>query len=61
MRDVVFALLPNVVLLDVAGPADAFRNAERQVAGSYRLRFVSPAPSVTAAAGLSLSALETLP
>jgi len=61
MRDVVFLLLPNVVLLDVAGPADAFRNAERQVPGSYRLRFVAPLPSLTAAVGLTLGALEPLP
>ena len=43
-RDVVFALLPNIVLLDLAGPADAFRNAESSVPGSYRLRFVAPEP-----------------
>jgi len=61
MRDVVFLLLPNVVLLDVAGPADAFRNAERCVPGSYRLRFVAPVPSLTAAVGLTLGALEPLP
>jgi len=61
MREVVFVLLPNVVLLDVAGPADAFRSAERRVPGSYRLRFVAPLPSLTAAAGLTLGALEPLP
>jgi transcriptional regulator GlxA family with amidase domain len=61
MREVVFLLLPNVVLLDVAGPADAFRSAERKAPGSYRLRFVAPLPSVTAAAGLTLGALEPLP
>ncbi len=61
MRDVVFVLLPEVVLLDVAGPADAFRSAERHVPGSYRLRFVAPLPSLTAAAGLTLGALEPLP
>ncbi|HEV2229928.1 MAG TPA: helix-turn-helix domain-containing protein [Steroidobacteraceae bacterium] len=61
MREVVFLLLPNVVLLDVAGPADAFRSAERRVPGSYRLRFVAPQPSLTAAAGLTLGALEPLP
>lgn len=61
MRDVVFLLLPNVVLLDVAGPADAFRNAERRVPGSYRLRFAAPLPSLTAAVGLTLGALEPLP
>lgn len=61
MREVVFLLLPNVVLLDVAGPADAFRNAERRVPGSYRLRFAAPLPSLTAAVGLTLGALEPLP
>ncbi|MGP8034794.1 MAG: GlxA family transcriptional regulator [Steroidobacteraceae bacterium] len=61
MREVVFLLLPNVVLLDVAGSADAFRCAERRVPGSYRLRFVAPQPSVTAAVGLTLGALEPLP
>ncbi len=61
MRDVIFVLLPNVVLLDVAGPAEAFRNAERRVPGSYRLRFVAPLPSLTAAVGLTLGPLEPLP
>ncbi len=61
MREVLFVLLPNVVLLDVAGPADAFRNAARRVPGSYRLRFIGPAATVTAAVGLELAALEPLP
>jgi transcriptional regulator GlxA family with amidase domain len=61
MREVLFALLPDLVLLDVAGPADAFRNAERRVPGSYRLRFVGPAPEPTSAVGLELAGLEALP
>ena len=61
MREVVFALLPRVVLLDVAGPADAFRNANTKVANSYRLRFVAPKQSVAAAIGLELGNLEPLP
>jgi transcriptional regulator GlxA family with amidase domain len=59
--EVVFVLLPGVVLLDVAGPADAFRNAASRVPGSYRLRFVAPQKAVTAAAGLELGSLEPLP
>ena len=59
--EVVFALLPNVVLLDVAGPADAFRNAGGRVPGSYRLRFVAPEPRLQAAVGLCLSELGPLP
>ena len=61
MREVIFALLPRVVLLDVAGPADAFRNANTRVADSYRLRFVAPRPTVRAAIGLALGDLEPLP
>ena len=61
MREVVFALLPRVVLLDVAGPADAFRNANTKVTNSYRLRFVAPKQSVAAAIGLELGNLEPLP
>ena len=60
-REVVFVLLPNVVLLDVAGPADAFRNAANLVPGSYALRFVAPRECVPSAVGLSLAALEPLP
>ena len=61
MREVVFVLLPRVVLLDLAGPADAFRNANNKVPDSYRLRFVAAMPSVKAAIGLELAGLEPLP
>jgi transcriptional regulator GlxA family with amidase domain len=61
VRDVVFAVLPNVVLLDLAGPSDAFRNANQKVPDSYRLRFVAPTRSIQAAGGLELGALEPLP
>jgi transcriptional regulator GlxA family with amidase domain len=61
VRDVVFALLPNVVLLDLAGPSDAFRNASQKVPDSYRLRFVAPTRSIRAAGGLELCGLEPLP
>src|SRR5262249_47567254 len=56
-----FVLLPDVVLLDVAGQADAFRNANDRMPGSYRLRFVAPHTTVAAAVGLTLSRLEPLP
>jgi transcriptional regulator GlxA family with amidase domain len=61
MREVVFALLPRVVLLDLAGPADAFRNANNKVPGSYHLRFVAPTASVPSSVGLELGGLEPLP
>ena len=61
MRTVLFALLPEVVLLDVAGAAEAFRIAEREVPGSYQLRFVSTQSTIRAAIGLQLDKLEPLP
>ncbi len=61
MRTVLFAILPEVVLLDVAGAGEAFRVAEREVPGSYRLRFVASQSSVRAALGLQLAQLEPLP
>lgn len=61
MREIFFALLPELVLLDVAGPAEAFRIANQKAPGNYRLRFVAPRKSVRAAVGLSLSPLEALP
>jgi transcriptional regulator GlxA family with amidase domain len=54
-------LLPNVVLLDLAGPSDAFRNANQKVPDSYRLRFVAPTRSVQVAGGLELGGMEPLP
>jgi len=56
-----FAILPEVVLLDVAGAADAFRIAEREAPGNYQLRFVSTQSTVRAAVGLHLDKLEPLP
>ncbi len=61
MKDVLFAVLPGVVLLDLAGPAEAFRIADRKVPGSYRLRFIAAVDKVQSAIGLQLSALEPLP
>lgn len=61
MRTVLFAILPEVVLLDVAGAGEAFRIAEREAPGSYQLRFVSMQSTVRAAVGLHLNKLEPLP
>ncbi len=61
MRDVLFVVLPNLVLLDLAGPAEAFRMAEKRVAGTYRLRFVAPGDTIQSAVGLRLADLEPLP
>ena len=61
MKEVLFAVLPGLVLLDLAGPAEAFRIAERKVPGSYRLRFIAPVETVQTAVGLHIGGLEPLP
>ena len=60
-RDVVFVLMRNLILLDLAGPVDVFRNANDRVPGSYRLRFVAPASSIAVAGGLIFGSCEPLP
>jgi transcriptional regulator GlxA family with amidase domain len=61
VREVVFALPPSVVLLDVAGPAEAFRIANQFVPDSYALRYASPSPQLRSGVGLELAGLEPLP
>ena len=60
-REVVFVLMRNLMLLDLAGPADVFRNASSRVPGSYRLRFVAPESSLALAGGLIFGGCEPLP
>jgi transcriptional regulator GlxA family with amidase domain len=54
-------MLPDVVLLDVAGAAEAFRIANQQVPGSYELKFAAPTPTVQSGVGLQLHGLLPLP
>jgi transcriptional regulator GlxA family with amidase domain len=61
MRTVLFALLPEVVLLDVAGAAEAFRLATKLVPGSYDLQFVGSSSSLRSCIGLQLCELQPLP
>lgn len=61
MRQVLFAILPEVVLLDIAGAAEAFRLASQLVPDSYELQFVGPNASTRSAVGLQLSQLRPLP
>lgn len=61
MRTVLFALLPEVVLLDVAGAAEAFRMASQLVPDSYDLQFVGTSPSLRSCVGLQLHKLQRLP
>lgn len=59
-------LLPSTLLLDLAGPAEAFRLANQQCQARgqpapFKLRFVGPQASSSTSVGLTLAALEPLP
>jgi transcriptional regulator GlxA family with amidase domain len=51
---------PNVLLLDLAGPAEAFRLA-RRAGAPLELHVCGPAPEVITSLGLPLGGLEPLP
>jgi transcriptional regulator GlxA family with amidase domain len=59
-RRVFMVVTPNVLLLDLAGPAEAFRLAERAGA-PLRLHLAGPVPEVATSLGLPLGGLEPLP
>lgn len=64
--DVLFVIVPHALLLDIAGPAEAFRlvnlhRAERNLPPKFRLRFAGPVSDTHASVGLAMSQLEPLP
>lgn len=64
--DLLFVIPPHSLLLDIGGPAEAFRlaNLHRQRRGlppRFRLRFAGPQVRVTTSVGLGLGELESLP
>jgi transcriptional regulator GlxA family with amidase domain len=66
MIDVVFVVLPDTLLLDLAGPAEAFRLANqalhrRGLPPAFRMRFAGPNPQARSSVGLQLAELEPLP
>lgn len=60
MRRVLVLLLPDVHLLDLAGPAQVFHSANEQGA-TYALSFCAAHPQVRSAQGLAFTALAPLP
>ncbi|HSE12769.1 MAG TPA: helix-turn-helix domain-containing protein [Rudaea sp.] len=58
--DVWFALPPDLVLLDFAGPADAFRIAAARGA-PFRVRVAAAEPAATTSLGITLGNVEPLP
>jgi transcriptional regulator GlxA family with amidase domain len=61
VTDILFALLPDFVLLDVAEAAEAFRIADRLVPGSYRLEYAGSTPTLLSGSGLAVAGLKPLP
>jgi transcriptional regulator GlxA family with amidase domain len=64
--DVLFVIVPHSLLLDIAGPAEAFRlaNQHRERRGlppRFRLRFAAPNAVQDTSVGLSIAGLEALP
>jgi len=64
--DVLFVIVPHALLLDIAGPAEAFRLANQHRALSdlpprFRLRFAAPSVQQETSVGLSIAGMEPLP
>ncbi|HET9708899.1 MAG TPA: hypothetical protein VFP39_11415 [Gemmatimonadales bacterium] len=64
--DCLFVVAPHSLLLDIAGPAEAFRlaNLHRQRRGQaprFRLRFAGPLAAPPTSVGVGLADLEPLP
>src|SRR5258706_2076120 len=64
--DVLFVIVPHSLLLDIAGPAEAFRlaNQHREARGlrtRFRLAFAGPLTSPATSVGLALGDLAPLP
>lgn len=64
--DILFVISPDSLLLDIAGPAEAFRlaNLHRSRRGEserFRLRFAGPEARINTSVGMPLVELEPLP
>jgi len=60
--NVYFVLLPGTLLIDLAGPADAVRLANRyQRSVRFVSKFIGPSPSISTSVGVTLSDLGPLP
>jgi transcriptional regulator GlxA family with amidase domain len=64
--DLLFVIAPHSLLLDIAGPAEAFRLAnlrrtDKRQSPHFRLRFAGPAATALTSVGLPIAQLEPLP
>lgn len=55
-RAVYFLMLPNVLSLDVSGPAEVLR-----LSGQFQLHYISPVPQITCSIGMTIGQLAPLP
>ena len=66
MVDILFLVMPETLLLDLAGPAEAFRLANqkllaRGLAPAFNLRYIGAQPEASTSIGLQIAHLEPLP
>ncbi len=64
--DVLFVIVPHSLLLDIAGPAEAFRLANQHrgrhgLPPRFRMRFAGPEMGPATSVGLAVAGLEPLP
>jgi transcriptional regulator GlxA family with amidase domain len=64
--DVLFIVLPDSLLLDLAGPAEVFRLANQHLQrlgrpAAFRLRYAGPQAQVVSSVGLGLGPIDPLP
>ncbi len=64
--DVLFVVTPRSLLLDLAGPAEAFRLSNQHLkrggeAPRFKLRFIGPQAQIESSVGLQLTGLEAFP
>ena len=66
MIDILFIVAPHTLLLDLAGPAEAFRMAnvhlqKRGDVAAFKLRFAGASAEAVSSVGLTVAGLEALP
>ncbi|UGA38611.1 DJ-1/PfpI family protein [Chromobacterium haemolyticum] len=59
--DIFFVLPPNLLLVDLAGPADALSASPRNWGAAFRSHFIAPVSGVPTSLGLSLEGASPLP
>lgn len=61
MTDIFFVLQPGVLMLDFAGPAEAFRIAGRHSSAEIRMHFIGAEEEVVTSLGLPVANVQPLP